>query len=123
MSSGDPDVHVREQSGVRVVALAGELDLDYEQEMSLALADALASATRGTVVDLSGVAFADSTLLNLLLQTTGRHRTAHRPLAICGPFTPAVHNLFDITQTAGHLPLAVDLDQALTDIDKTAPGP
>lgn len=124
MSLGDPEVHVAVRSHVCVVTLYGELDMDYQQDMSLALAEALAAATRGTVVDLSGVGFADSTLLNELLRALSRHRAAQRPLVICGPFASSVKQLFDVTQTADHLPLAVDLDQALIDVAKTdGPGP
>ncbi|MFI6346098.1 STAS domain-containing protein [Streptomyces sp. NPDC050560] len=90
---------------VCVVRLEGEVDVDSGPEVEEALSRAWRSPTDETRVELAGLVFADSTLLNLLLGLWRRHRKEARALTIAGPFTPAVRRLFEVTGTAGHLPL------------------
>src|SRR5690606_40253564 len=65
--------------------------------------------------------FADSSLLNLLLEAQARYTAAGRRLAVAGPFHDAVRRLFDITGTAAHLPLTENartaVRQAAADTD------
>lgn len=53
--------------GVRTVAVGGEIDLDTSAELQRALVDACGSGEPEVHVDLSGVAFLDSSGLNALL--------------------------------------------------------
>ncbi|MGY5049897.1 STAS domain-containing protein [Streptomyces sp. 900105755] len=55
-----------EQEGVRVVAVHGAFDYDSAPFLAAALQDA-ATPHKTVVVDAAGMTFADSTLLNVLL--------------------------------------------------------
>ncbi|OEU86319.1 hypothetical protein DB35_13690 [Streptomyces abyssalis] len=98
----------RRQGGVEVLVLAGELDLDSVQEIAPALDDALAAQPGGLVVDLSQVAFADSSALNLLLRTHTR-----TSLHLGGPLSPFVERLFEVTGISGVLNLHPTVEDAV----------
>ncbi|NJQ05364.1 STAS domain-containing protein [Streptomyces lonarensis] len=105
-------VSTAESSGIFTVAVSGEVDVDAVGPFEEALATALRSTAHCTIVDISGLTFADSTLLGLLLSTKAAHEDAGRPLAIAGPLRPWATRLFTVTGTAEFLPLADDLDAA-----------
>lgn len=98
-------VHQYAKGGAWVVAARGAYDLDSIQP----LADALASAVRNhptVVLDASGVTFADSTLLNLLIVT---HQAGDLRLV-----APSVHlrRLCEITGVDRLLDIRETLDAA-----------
>ncbi|MFX4294826.1 STAS domain-containing protein [Streptomyces bohaiensis] len=101
-----------QDSGVFTVSVSGEVDVDAVGPFEEALATALRSTAHCTIVDISALTFADSTLLGLLLSTKGAHESAGRALAIAGPLRPWADRLFTVTGTAEFLPLAEDLDAA-----------
>ncbi|MER5808467.1 STAS domain-containing protein [Streptomyces sp. NPDC002033] len=73
-----------------VIRVRGELDLDSVHVLHTALHRA-----RGrTVVDLSGVAFADTALLHALLDA----RAAHG-FVLAGPLSTGLRRLFDLSDT------------------------
>ncbi|WTL50544.1 STAS domain-containing protein [Streptomyces sp. NBC_01497] len=64
------ELTVRAQDGAVVLAVDGELDLDTAEPLADALERAAedSGGTGAVVLDLSGVVFADSTTVNVLLQ-------------------------------------------------------
>jgi anti-anti-sigma factor len=91
------EVEVEDADGAVVVRLIGELDLVSEP----VLADALEQADgRPLRVDLSELAFMDSTGLRALL---GLQRE-HTDVKLRGPLQPAVQRLLELTQTLTILP-------------------
>ena len=61
----------RQQGGALVLAVTGDLDLDTVPPLGEAMESAAKAGGGPVVVDLSGVAFADSTTVNVLLQGQG----------------------------------------------------
>ncbi|MBY8876357.1 STAS domain-containing protein [Actinacidiphila acidipaludis] len=92
-------VHVSAEAEVCVLTLRGELDYQDAEDVERAGRDAADSGLRTTVVDLSQVTFADSTLLNALLLWRRRHDADGRHLVITGPLQPAVYRLLDVSGT------------------------
>ncbi|MCX4912452.1 STAS domain-containing protein [Streptomyces sp. NPDC060011] len=96
-----------------VVRVGG--DIDYETasqlEEALDLAERVGSAR--TVVDLSGTAFADSSILHVLLEAQRAHRASGTLMVVCGPFSDIVRRLFDVTGTEGFFVLADSVQEAL----------
>ncbi|MFD0064127.1 STAS domain-containing protein [Streptomyces sp. NPDC056690] len=82
------------------------------------LAQALAQAAQGegkrTVVDLSGLTFADSTALHALLHGQRKHTATGMPLVLAGPLHTTVHRLFEITGTREAFRFADSVEQART---------
>ncbi len=116
MSSWGEAVRAGDRDGVHLIVLRGEVDIASHGELAFALAGALHSPEPATVIDLSAVAFADSTLLNCLLLAVRDHRAAGRPLALAGPCGVALRRLFTVTGTTAHLPLAPDRPAALRQV-------
>ncbi|MER5807850.1 STAS domain-containing protein [Streptomyces sp. NPDC002033] len=82
-----------DEAGVRVIVCAGEFDQETLGPLQEATDAALADrAVRRIALDITGVEFADSTLLNLLL----RLRRSGR-LVLIGPAPHRLNRLFDLT--------------------------
>jgi anti-anti-sigma factor len=91
------DVTVTETEGARVLHLSGELDLVSEPTLTSELNRANGGAI---VIDLSELAFMDSTGLRTLLSAA---REIER-LTLKGPLQPPVRRLLELTQTLTILP-------------------
>ena len=89
--SDDPD------GGGTLLRVGGELDIVSEPQF----ASALANVTRPPIrVDLSELAFMDSTGLRALLEASRNHED----LVLEGTLQPAVQRLLELTQTLTILP-------------------
>ncbi|MEV0844679.1 STAS domain-containing protein [Streptomyces sp. NPDC049954] len=102
-------------TAARVVRVVGEADLDTASELDTALSVEPDAARPVTVVDLSRTAFADSTILGVLLRAHARHEEAGRRLVLAGPLEDVLLRLFDVTGTIRHLRFAATVDEALAD--------
>ncbi|MEU3828957.1 STAS domain-containing protein [Streptomyces sp. SID486] len=84
------------------ITVRGEVDYEENDLLQAAWAEAEEAGLPVTVVDLSRVTFADSGLLNALLDSWRRHRAAGRELILLGPLHPTVERLFSLTGTLEH---------------------
>lgn len=89
-------------SGVTVLTATGELDYHTATELRAAVDDATFT-TDGTVIDLSGLTYCDSTGLTVLVTAYHRAQAAGSPLALAGLNKDLTH-MFEI----------VGLDQLFT---------
>ncbi|MHC6624590.1 STAS domain-containing protein [Streptomyces globosus] len=109
------------RGGVCVITLSGEFDLDSAPAVGRALDAVMRTSTvRHTIVDCTGVAFAGSDLLDVLL--TARCR---QEVVLAGPLPRALGVLLDLTGSAGLFTVADSLDAArrhLGDRSPAAPG-
>ncbi|MBY8887524.1 STAS domain-containing protein [Streptomyces sp. PTM05] len=105
------DETVRTSSAIRgddfVLRVQGELDADSCEQFEEALLKATTASGARTVVDLSQMTFADSTVLHLLLAARLAHQRAERPFFLAGPFQLPVERLLEVTGTLGFFPLYV----------------
>jgi anti-anti-sigma factor len=86
-----------------VIALAGEFDLDSVARVERELKRAEATDARQIVLDLTGVAFMDSSGIRLILQALARSRQdGNRLMLSCAP--GPVRRLFDLTDLTPRLP-------------------
>ncbi|MEW1905246.1 STAS domain-containing protein [Streptomyces sp. NPDC086147] len=104
---------VREDAGVFIVIVTGEVDHDEDDLLDAAWEEAADAGLPATVVDLSGVTFADSTLLNTLLHAHDHHRANGRALLLAGPLQPVVQALFSHTGTLTHFTFVPSLRHVL----------
>ncbi|MFH9671738.1 STAS domain-containing protein [Streptomyces sp. NPDC017405] len=84
------------------ITVRGEVDYEENDLLQAAWAEAEDAARPATVVDLSRVTFADSGLLNALLDAWRRHQATGRELILLGPFHATVERLFTLTGTREH---------------------
>lgn len=95
------EAKVEDRGSDRIVVLSGELDIAsapaLEEVVAAGSADGL-----GVVLDLRGLAFMDSTgLRSILMAAKAADERGTSFSLVQGP--PAVHRVFEITQTADRL--------------------
>ncbi|QHY93626.1 STAS domain protein [Streptomyces sp. S4.7] len=100
--------------GVFIVTVKGGIGFDSAGELKEALAEACRADSPRTVVDLSGLMFADSAVLHVLLGAQREHRAAGRRMVVAGPLGPTVLRLFEVTGTSDFFTMAPTLDAAVT---------
>ncbi|MFE6713867.1 STAS domain-containing protein [Streptomyces sp. NPDC057695] len=87
--------------GTAVLVADGEFDMDSIDCLHRALTDAQADGATTVRLDVTGIAFADTSLVHALL----RARQGLNRLALIGPVPPHLQQLLDLTNTASHFPV------------------
>ncbi|MVO85517.1 STAS domain-containing protein [Streptomyces sp. p1417] len=114
MVSDRQSIDVTRQQRVAVVSFRDELDLKDTAEATLALSRALTdTSTAGTLLDLSGLTFADSTQLNVILRAHAEHQDALRPFVLAGPYRSGVARLFEVTGVTDVLDLSDTVEDGI----------
>lgn len=90
----------RDTASVRTV---GELDLATVPVLSAQIADVRQAGCRHVIFDLSDLTFIDSTGLRFILECYAESRGDGFTMALL-PGPPAVQRVFELTETAAHLP-------------------
>ncbi|MFE5858336.1 STAS domain-containing protein [Streptomyces sp. NPDC056500] len=103
-----PPVVARRGRGAVILTLSGEFDLDTIAPVTAAFDQAM-TGPEVVVVDLEGVSFADSTMVNLLLQA---HRALGTRFRLAAP-SPPVQRLIDLLGLDRVLHLHASVDEAL----------
>ncbi|MFI6273563.1 anti-sigma factor antagonist [Streptomyces sp. NPDC050988] len=102
------------QVGARTaVVIAGEIDLDGEQQLKQELRRALAESVTGVDLDLSGVDFCDCSGLNVLLRLRRRALKDAKTVVIQSA-DPVVERLLAVTETSSLFAPAPTADAART---------
>ncbi|MEU8587506.1 STAS domain-containing protein [Streptomyces sp. NPDC048664] len=99
-------VHVTHYGETLVITLCGEVDEDDAEDLEAAWDEADREALPVTAVDLSRVSFADSMLLNALIDARRRHEADGRTLVLLGPLQPALRRLLTISGMIDHFRIA-----------------
>ncbi|MEI7033463.1 STAS domain-containing protein [Streptomyces pratensis] len=102
-------VTTRQERGALVLAVSGDLDVDSVPPLGLALTAAAAEGAGPVVVDLSGVGFADSTTVNVLLQS---HTALGDRLRLAAP-SPFMQRLIGMIGLDSALPVLPSVDEAI----------
>ncbi|GHI90408.1 STAS domain-containing protein [Streptomyces xanthophaeus] len=100
--------------GMTIISVRGDLDDDGSPDLARALADAVACGSARTVVDLSGVGFADSSALHALFEALQAHTAAGTTLVLAGPLQLGVRRLFQVTNLAPVFRWADSLQDAMS---------
>jgi anti-sigma B factor antagonist len=111
---GDPfSVQERDEAGVRVIAVAGELDIATAPDLCARL-DATRSTRRPRLlVDLTDVGFCDSTGLRALLGAASEVRAHGGRFAIVCPSTGEVARLLEIVGAGEWMAIHADPESGL----------
>ena len=103
----------RDSRGVSVVVLAGEHDMETAAEVTDALDDARASGD-AVVVDVTGLEFADSSIVHAILYGFERaQRPARRAYVVQIGTAAIVERLFDLTGVLDAVPHAEEREAAI----------
>ena len=106
---------------VLVLRLAGELDYSGRDALEKVLADALATARRGLVADLTEVDFCDSSSLQTLLATSAAARGDGTGFALAGAGRAATRPI-DLLGLSAELPVYATVDAAVTAAGRAVAG-
>lgn len=87
-----------------VLRVAGDLDLETAPQLLAAIEPYLSTGDEPLLLDLSGLAFIDSSGLSALIRVNQRMIEAGRPLSIIAP-APPVAKAFEITGLDQVLPV------------------
>ncbi|MDQ0988371.1 STAS domain-containing protein [Streptomyces sp. V2I9] len=102
-------VLTRRERGALVITVSGDLDIDSVGPLSEALATAADAPSGPVVVDLSGVNFADSTMVNVLLQG---HTALGDRMRLAAP-SPFMRRLIGMIGLDSALPVLPSVDHAI----------
>ncbi|MEU3186781.1 STAS domain-containing protein [Streptomyces sp. NPDC006923] len=109
----------RQDGDAVVLAVSGDLDLDNITPLATALTEAGETVRGPVVVDLSGVSFADSTTVNVLLRAHG----ALGPRLRLAELSSFVQRLFSVIGLEQALPVYGSVEEALTAASPPGSGP
>jgi anti-sigma B factor antagonist len=98
-------------NGIHVIAVSGEIHVTTAPEFSARLNDAIEDAG-GVVLDMTEVAFIDSTGLSVLLNGLRRVTRANGRLALVVS-NPTVLRLFEVTKLESTFDIQPSLDRAI----------
>ncbi|MEU7033888.1 MULTISPECIES: STAS domain-containing protein [unclassified Streptomyces] len=107
----DVEVDIRD-ADTAVLSVGGELDIETATLLHHHLANQVLHGRRHLVLDLSSLAFMDSSGLNVLIRAARDAREAKGDLHLVAP-TPAVRRILEITGLTMTTPLHADVAEAL----------
>lgn len=109
------EITVYPDGGIEVVEAVGELDMSNVALLDDALKAALSNDSSCCLLDLSGLAFLDSSVINALVRWSRDVQADHRgALAVCvGRHTPAAR-LVELVGLDDRLPIFTSRDGAKT---------
>jgi anti-anti-sigma factor len=112
-------VDERDVEGVRVLEVQGELDLATAPVLCRRLDAARAERVRRLVVDLTALAFCDSTGLRALMGAGAEVRVDGGRFAVACPSEGPVARLFEVTGVAEALRVFTDPREAIASVARS----
>jgi anti-sigma B factor antagonist len=101
------EIHTELTGDAARLTLAGELDMATSPRLEEAVAGVLARGARRVIVDLSGLAFVDSSGLRLFIALNDRAAAGEWTLGLIRPSTSPL-SVFQITGAEDNLPFIED---------------
>ena len=108
------NVEVREDDGVVVASVSGELDLSNSPATGDAIEAALPSSARSLVVDFTQLTFLDSSGVAMLFRLVRRLGDHRQQLHVVAPAGEAVGRVLEIVEFDRAAPVHPTLDVALS---------
>jgi anti-sigma B factor antagonist len=110
----------RDDSGVVIARIAGEMDASNTSHVENELTAAVPNSAPGMVLDLSDLSFVDSSGVELFFRLGERLEDRRQRLAVALPEGAPIERVFEIVRFSEKLPLAGSVEQART-LLRTAP--
>ncbi|MGD9482068.1 STAS domain-containing protein [Streptomyces sp. TRM70308] len=110
----DVEVNVDIRAGRAVMVVTGEVDHDGVGVLRRAVADAVAAGATRLVVDLSGMEFGDSSLVNTLMAAWRAVVPGGGRVALVG-VRPEIDTVLATTGVRGRLPQYATVEEAVRD--------
>src|SRR6266542_2324207 len=101
------DARVRQQTGIAVIDLRGEINGLAEEALDRAYIEATDSDPRRILLNFTGATYINSTGLALLVGVLARARKQHRTVVACG-LSDHYREIFEITHLADFMSIVAD---------------
>ena len=105
---------IRDQQGVTVIDLKGEVDALAKEALEAAYAEAISGEPSAVLLNFEGVGYVDSRGIALIVGLLMLAREADRRLLVCG-LSEHYHTIFQITRLADFLSIFPDEATAVAD--------
>jgi anti-anti-sigma factor len=109
------NIHVRDDDGVVVARLEGEVDLSNARELGERLAAAVPNAALGVVIDLAGTTYLDSSGVQLMFELAERLRSRQQQLRVAVPEAAPLRRVLSVVALESAVPIASSVDEAVAD--------
>lgn len=120
MMNNGAEIERSEVGGVRVVAVAGELDVSNVDALGLAAGE-LSNEALGLVIDLSAATFIDSTTVGLLFRLRSRLSRRGQVLSVVCQPDSSPRRVLELTGFDRQVPPSHDRDAAIDAIRRAVP--
>ncbi len=120
MSFASPQFELSDESldeSTHLIAVRGEVHVSTAPEFSERLNDAIATGKTGVVIDMTNVAFIDSTGLSVLLNALRRVTRQQGALSLAVS-NPTVLRLFEITRLDSTFDIAPTREEAISRVQR-----
>jgi len=104
------DAGVRRRPELVVIDLHGDIDIEADQAMRSAYAEA-ASGPEAVLLNFEDVGYVNSTGIALIVGLLAKARAEHRPITACG-LSEHYRQIFAITRLADFMPIFPDEETA-----------
>lgn len=109
----------RDRDDATIVELAGELDLANVDQVGREIYDAMEDAVdRRLVLDLSAVAFLDSSTVNLVFRLQAHSRMLNTALHLVAPSGSRAARVLTVAGTRAVIPVAQSIDEAMAKMQR-----
>jgi anti-anti-sigma factor len=105
------DAGVRRRPELVVLDLHGDIDIEADQALKAAWADATADGPEPVLFNFEDVGYVNSTGIALIVGLLARARAEHRPVTACG-LSEHYRQIFAITRLSDFMPIFPDEEAA-----------
>jgi anti-anti-sigma factor len=109
-------IDVRNDDGVIVARVEGEVDLSNARELGERLTAAVPNAALGVVMDLSGTTYLDSSGVHLMFELAARLGSRQQQLRVALPETAPLRRVLTVVDLESTVPIAASVDEAVAEI-------
>ena len=107
-----PALDVREDDGVVIARLEGEIDLSNARELGAALTAAVPNSALGVVIDLAPTTYLDSSGVHLIFELAERLHARQQQLRVAVPEDAPLRRVLSVVELDSAVPVAADVESA-----------
>jgi anti-sigma B factor antagonist len=110
------NIDVRDDDGVIVARLDGEVDLSNARQLGDKLTSAVPNAALGVVIDLSGTTYLDSSGVHLMFELAERLGSRQQQLRVAVPAAAPLRRVLTVVDLESAIPIAASVEEAAADM-------
>lgn len=107
------EVRTRDEDGVAVAWVEGEIDMANADELTSSLTAAVSNSSLGLIVDLSATRYLDSAGMRALLQLRQRLRTRRQELRLVVPSAGLIRHVLEVARLDAVIAIDDSVEDAL----------